>query len=43
MKLFDKFDQTPPNTLNKIVAKRIPMKNGSQSLFLNPKVKVAKM
>ena len=27
MKLFDKFDQTPPHTLDKIMAKLIPMKN----------------
>ena len=27
MKLFDMFDQTPPHTLYKIMAKLVPMKN----------------
>ena len=27
LKLFDMFDQTPPHTLDKIMAKFVPMKN----------------
>ena len=36
MKLFDMFDQTPPHTLDKIVAKHIPVKMISK-LDLEPK------
>ena len=36
MKLFDMFDQTPPHTLDKIIAKLVPIKTIS-NLDLQPK------
>ena len=32
MKLFDMFDQTPPRTLDKILAKLVPVKNDLKAL-----------
>ena len=40
IKLFDMFDQNPPNTLDKIVKKTHNYKKRSQSLTLTPNVKV---
>ena len=31
MKFFDMFDQTPPHTLDKVMAKLVPMKNSFEA------------